>query len=85
MIKDRIIELENGTNYYVLDDIAYNESKFILASECNLEKDTIDKDKYIVLEIKINNNQLYISNIEDDNLAATITTLLLKKVRAEVI
>lgn len=79
MIKDKIIELENGTNYYILDDITYMGKKYILAAECDLENDTVNEDKYIVMELKINKNDLYIVNIEDDDLAKIVTKLLIEK------
>lgn len=80
MIKDRIIELENGSNYYILDDITYMQKKYVLAAECDLEKDSVNEDKYIVMEIKINNNDLFIVNIEDDNIASIVTKLLIEKI-----
>ena len=79
MIKDRIIELENGSNYYILDDITYMQKKYVLAAECDLENDSVNEDKYIVMEIKINNNDLFIVNIEDDNIARIDTKLLIFK------
>lgn len=79
MIKDRIIELENGTNYYILDDITYMQKKYVLAAECDLKNDSVNEDKYIVMEIKINNNDLFIVNIEDDNIASIVTKLLIEK------
>lgn len=81
MIKDKIIELENGTNYYILDDIAYKEKKYVLAAECDSKNDSINENKYIVMELKINNNELFIVNIEDDNIANIVTRLLIEKVR----
>lgn len=81
MIKDRIIELENGTNYYIIDDITYNQKKYVLAAECDLEKDTVTEDRYIVMELKINNNDLFIINIENDDTSKIVTKLLLEKVR----
>ena len=81
MIKDKIIELENGTNYYILDDITYMEKKYVLAAECDLENDSVNEDKYIVMELKINNNDLYILNIEEDNISKIVTKLLIEKIR----
>ena len=81
MIKDKIIELENGTNYYILDDITYMEKKYVLAAECDLENDSVNEDKYIVMELKINNNDLYILNIEDDNISKIVTKLLIEKIK----
>ena len=82
MIKDRIVELTNGTNYYILEDITYMQKKYILAAECDLENDDVNEDNYIVMEMKINNNDLYIVNIEDDETINIVTKLLLEKARS---
>ena len=81
MIKDRIIELENGCNYYILEDINYNQKKYVLASLCNLEKDYMDEDNYIVLEVNINNNDLYLNHITDTSIVSTVTKLLIEKTK----
>ena len=55
--------------------------KYVLAAECDLEKDLVKEDIYIVMELNINNNDLYIVNIEDNNLANIVTKLLIEKVK----
>lgn len=84
MVKDRIIELDNGINYYILEEISYNNKKYILAALCNLGEETVDADKYLVLEIKIEDNNLITADIEDDNLANKVIELLVEKVKANI-
>ena len=81
MIKDKIIELINGVNYYILEEISYNNKKYVLAAECDLEKDEINQDKYIVMEIKVDGNDLITADIEDEDLAKNITQKLIDEVR----
>lgn len=81
MIKDKIIELNNGVNYYILDEISYNNKKYILAAECELEKDELKEENYIVAEIKVEGTDLVTADIEDEELAKTITKMLIEKVR----
>lgn len=81
MIKDKIIELTNGVNYYILDEISYNNRKFILAAECDLEKDELKEENYIVSEIKVEGTDLVTADIEDEELSQTITKMLIEKVR----
>ena len=81
MIKDKIIELNNGVNYYILDEISYNNKKYILAAECELEKDELKEDNYIVAEIKVEGSDLVTADIEDEELSQTITKMLIEKVR----
>ena len=81
MIKDNIIELNNGINYYVLEEISYNNKKYILAAECELEKDELKEDNYIVAEIKVEGTDLVTTDIEDEELSQIITKMLIEKVR----
>lgn len=81
MIKDKIIELESGINYYVIEEISYNNKMYLLAAECDPEKDTVKEDNYIVMEVKLDNNELITTNIEDDNVAAIVTQKLLEKLK----
>lgn len=82
MIKDKMIELENGVNYYILEELTYNNKKYALAVECDLEKEEMNDDKYIVMEIKLDNNNLTTAYIEDDKEAAIISKMLLDKARS---
>lgn len=84
MIKDKIIELENGYSYYILNDITYNQKKYVLATLCNMEKDEIDEENYIILELNVNNNDLYLTHINDDNIANIVTKLLLEKTKKDL-
>lgn len=82
MIRDKLIQLTNGINYYILEEITYNNKKYVLAAECDPEKETVNEDKYLVMEIKLENNDLVTADIEDDNEGAIITKMLLDKARS---
>jgi len=81
MIKDKMIELDNGVNYYILEDLTYNNKRYALAVECDLEKEEMNDEEYIVMEIKLDNNDLITADIENDEEAALISKMLLEKVR----
>lgn len=83
MVKDKIIELENGINYYVIEEIDHNDKKYVLAAMCDLEKEEVNEEDYIVMEIKIEDDALVTKNINDDNIARIVTEKLIEKVRAE--
>jgi hypothetical protein len=83
MVKDKIIELENGTNYYVIEEIDHNDKKYVLAAMCDLEKEEVNEEDYIVMEIKIEDDALVTKNINDDNIARIVAEKLIEKVRAE--
>ena len=44
MVKDKVIQMDNGKSYYVLEEIEYQGKKYILTLECDLEKDMVNED-----------------------------------------
>lgn len=80
MIKDKIIKT-NQINYYILEEIEYDNKKYVMAAECDLETDSFNEEKYIIMEIKIENNELITANIEDMDLASTVANLLIEKIK----
>ena len=81
MLNDKIIKVANGRDYYILEEVVYNGKKYIMATECDLEKDILNEEKYIVMELKLDNSELIIDNIDDIELAKIVTGLLIEKIR----
>ena len=81
MIKNKIIELNDGINYYVLEEISRDNKKYILTVECDLENEDLNNDEFLVMEIKISGTDLIASPIDDDELSKLITKMLLDKVK----
>ena len=81
MIKDKVIEMDNKKNYYVLESVEYNDKKYILTVECDLLNDDIKEENYFVMEFFMEKEELKIRPIEDDKIATVVTTMLLNKVR----
>ena len=82
MVKDRILDLDNGTSYYILEEVVYNDKKYVMACVCDTKSNYVNEDDYIVMELKINNDDLVIENIKDLELAKVVTKLLIEKVRS---
>ena len=82
MIKGKIIELEQGEKYYILEELTYNNKKYALAIEDGSEEEVAD-DKYIVMEIKLENNDLVTAHIKNPEEAVIVSKMLLDKVRQE--
>ena len=83
MVRDKIFQMDNGRSYYVLEEIEYNGKKYLLSVECDVEKDElVNEDDYHIMELAFENSDLVIKRVEDDNLAKTVTVMLLDKVRS---
>ncbi len=81
MLKDKVVQSENGRQYYVLEEINYDNKKYALALECDIDNDLINKDDYIVMEVTMNGDDLFLKNINDDDLAKKVISLLFNKVK----
>jgi len=81
MVRDKIIQMDNGNNYYVLEEVEYNGKKYILTLECDLDKDDIKSEDYLVMELAINGDALSIKPILDNEVAKVVVAMLLNKIK----
>lgn len=77
-MKDRIIELENGTMLYVLERETYQNKNYILGLKCDLKNDTIDTDNMLVLEVYTENNEIKTKSVDSDVVNNVVAALLIK-------
>ena len=81
-MKDRIIELENGTMLYVLERETYQNKNYILGLKCDLKNDAIDTDNMLVLEVYTENNEIKTKSVDSD-VVNNVVAALLSKFRKE--
>ena len=79
-MKNSLIDLKNGSSFYILEDIMYNNKNYALAVSIN--EDDIDKMNVVVLEYYFENGQIMVNEIADDSIAKTVTELLQKKLQS---
>ena len=77
-MKDRIIELENGTMLYVLERETYQNKNYILGLKCDLKTDAIDTDNMLVLEVDTKNNEIKTKSVDSDVVNNVVAALLTK-------
>ena len=77
-MKDRIIELENGTMLYVLERETYQNKNYILGLKCDLKNDAIDTDNLLVLEVYTENNEIKTKSVDSDVVNNVVAALLTK-------
>ena len=77
-MKDRIIELENGTMLYVLERETYQNKNYILGLKCDLKNDAIDTDNMLVLKVYTENNEIKTKSVDSDVVNNVVAALLTK-------
>ena len=83
MIKDKIIKMENGLNYYVLEEVEYNNKKYVISVECDLDKDDIKEDDYLIMEVALSGNDIVIKNVNSEKVAKIVSSILLEKIQKD--
>ena len=78
-MKDKMIKLNNGNAYYILESIQSNSGYYVLGASCNMENDNIDTDNLLVCEVTLINNEVSTKEITDKNLVKNITARLIQK------
>ena len=78
-MKNRIIKTNDKT-YYVLEKVNFEDKVYVLLTECDLDKDEINTDKFIIKEVSSNNGSLELESLTEEKFL-TVATLLLQKYR----
>ena len=80
-MKDRIVELDNGTQYYIVEELNDNGKKYVLLSQCDLKKDYISVEELEVKEAVMTDDGINIQNIRNENMLEELTVRLIAKYR----
>lgn len=80
-MKDRIVELDNGTQYYIVEELNDNGKKYVLLSKCDLKKDYISVEELEVKEAVMTDDGINIQNIRNENMLEELTVRLIAKYR----
>lgn len=82
-MKDKVIEIGNQDNIYVIEELDYQSKKYILGAKCDLEKDEVQKDELVLMEVSFKDGELVVKDV-DDEMAVTVTELIQQKMRANI-
>lgn len=81
-MKDKIIELNNGKNYYVLEDLTLDDKYYIYCSLVNEVNETVDENNFVIVEVRKKVDGSYsLIDIDDENDIFLITNLFLNKIK----
>ena len=78
-MKNRIIKTNDKT-YYVLEKVNFEDKVYVLLTECDLDKDEINTDKFIIKEVSSNNGSLELESLTEEKFL-TVAPLLLQRYR----
>lgn len=73
MVEINTIVLENGIEYTEVDDLIYNDTKYILLSNVKNVKDSC------IRKLTVENNEEYLSRLDNDNEFEMILDMFLEK------
>ena len=77
-MKDKLVRLEDGLEYYILEDITVDKKKYCIAIQVNEEHEDV-MDKFIICEAKLINGNVFLDDINNIDDKERISNLLLYK------
>lgn len=76
MYKDKIITLDNGIEYLIINQFDFDGRRFVVGTMVDTEKDLIDKENLLIKEIVSIEGEDHIVTIEDQKTLETVTRFL---------
>lgn len=72
---NKIYKLENGLEYLIVKEKDIDYQKYVLAVECNYDKDEINEDEVELKKVTLKNDEITLENV-DENIEKIISQML---------
>ena len=76
---DKVIKLDNNLEYYVLDEMAYDEKNYLIGLQVDNEKEGITNNYIFVETIKDINGNVTLIDIESPDLLEKIGNMFIER------
>ena len=80
-MKEKIISISSGEQYYILEELNYQDKKYVLGAQCDVEKEQIEEQELVLFNVDIKSEDLVINNVNDQQLAEIVTGKILDKIK----
>ena len=80
-MKDKVVKLHNGKDYYIIEELEYFGHLYAIATECNLEEDTIKENELVLMEIQMDSQGMIAKEVKEQTLANEIIKEFQKKMQ----
>ena len=80
-MKDKVVKLHNGKDYYIIEELEYFGHLYAIAAECNLEEDTIKENELVLMEIQMDSQGMIAKEVKEETLANEIIKEFQKKMQ----
>lgn len=80
-MKNKLLKLATGEDYYVLEELTYDNNKYVIGTIVNRKEETLNENELIIFKVVIKNEKLALDDILDNKLATIISNKFLEKMR----
>ena len=80
---DKVIKLDNNLEYYVLDEMAYEEKNYLIGLQVDNEKEGITNNYIIVESRKDLNGNVTLVDIDNPELLEKVGNLFIEKLNKQ--
>ena len=81
-MKDKIIEIQDGDKYYILESVTYGGKLYALGALCDPEEDTMNDEELYLMEIYTNDEETFAFEVLDETIAEEVITEFQKKMQS---
>lgn len=80
---DKVIKLDNNLEYYVLDEMAYEEKNYLIGLQVDNEKESITNNYIIVESRKDLNGNVTLVDIDNPELLEKVGNLFIERLNKQ--
>lgn len=80
-MENKIITLNNNEEYMILKEMPIDNKRYVFCSKYNDIAEVISENAFLVAEVTLNGDDLQLSDIEDDAVAAKVTKMFLEEMK----
>ena len=77
-MKDKVLRISDNIRVYVIDELNYNDKKYIFTFEVT-DNDDVLEDRPHVLEVLVDNDNLVVNEIEDFETASIVNNMFITR------
>ena len=80
-MKDKLLKLATGEDFYVLEELTYKDNRYVIGTIIDKNSKKINENELIIFKVVIYQDKLSLDDILDEELATIVSNLFLNKMR----
>ncbi len=79
-MKDKAIVTKSGDNFYVVEDLTFDNRMFVMGIEFDPVKETVKREEFVIMECKVLGDEIELCDLDTDT-GIVIANKFVEKIR----